>query len=641
MTSPAPLSPAPLPPAPLSSTTRSFIVLVALLQGLLLYLLRIVPLDGGLMEISGYVIALSVPTAMILSVQRLDDARFWQHVAGIGLVYLLLALWAGWSATGAPHIKAAAVLWPFGASLAIGLFVALPYLQCRLEHGRWSASYPDLFEHGWQNALTLLLTALFVGICWAVLGLCAVLFKLIGIEFFADLFTTRSFTHLATGVMVGLGVLVGRTQQRPAQVARQILFAIFKGLLPLVAVIALLFVLSLPFTGLGALWSTRSATLILMCLIAVIVLFVNAVYQDGSGEPPYPLWLRRVVEAALLILPVYALLGLYALALRIGQYGWTAERFWAVIASVVLSAYAFGYAWAALRPRLGWLHGLMRVNVIVSLIVMALAVAANSLLLDPHRLTVNDQLARLHEGRTPAEKFDLSHLRFDSGRRGYQALQALRGDPKFQDARQQQRLARVLKMETPWEYSQDDRIEAQAHTAEAALQHIKPAPGADPIDPAWLRAVVGKQLPTPDCLGADSDCVLLSPDLDGDGRNEYLLCNARQYGATCHVYSLEDGLWNKVGRTYLSDSADTVAAAMRAGRVKPMPRRWADVQFGDGGKIGEFEPDSAYERERNLRAVKAAAGEAGTSAPAAGDAGKDQGKTIPTDAKDPTAYPAH
>ncbi|MGO4776323.1 DUF4153 domain-containing protein, partial [Lysobacter sp. 2RAB21] len=325
---------------------------------------------------------------MLLSVQRLDDRRFWTNALGVAAIYLLLALWAGWSATGAPDIKAAAVLWPFGATLAIALFIALPYLQCRLDHGRWRAPYSALFEHGWQNALTLLLTAVFVGICWGVLGLCAVLFKLIGIGFFADLFTTRSFAHLATGIMIGLGVLVGRTQQRPVQVARQILFAIFKGLLPLVALIALLFVISLPFTGLDALWRTRSATLILMSLIAVMVLFVNAVYQDGDDAPPYPRWLRHVVDAALLILPIYAGLGLYALSLRIGQYGWTAERFWAVLASVVLSAYTVGYAVAALRPRAGWLHDLKRVNVGVSLAILALTVAANSWLLDPHRLSV-------------------------------------------------------------------------------------------------------------------------------------------------------------------------------------------------------------------------------------------------------------
>ncbi|MGO1072986.1 DUF4153 domain-containing protein [Lysobacter sp. CA199] len=577
-------------PVALSRATRSFIVLVALLQGLLLYLIRIGAPDGSGLEVCSYVIALSVPTVMLLSVRRLDDPRFWTGTIGVGAVYLLLALWAGWSASGAPDIKQSAVLWPFGASLAIALFVVLPYLQCRLDHGHWRAPYTALFEHGWQNALTLKLTAVFVGICWAVLGLCAVLFKLIGIGFFSDLFSTRSFIHLATGIMIGLGVLVGRTQQRPVQVARQILFAIFKGLLPLVALIALLFVVSLPFTGLEALWRTRSATLILMSLIAVMVLFVNAVYQDGDDAPPYPRWLRRVVDAALLSLPIYAGLGLYALSLRIGQYGWTAERYWAVLASIVLAAYAVGYAIAALRPRAGWLHDLKRVNVGVSLGILVLAVLANSWLLDPHRLSVNDQLARLRDGRTDAKEFDLSYLRFNTGRRGYQALEALKTDPKS-DAQQRAQIERVLVMKNAWEYRQDKRSQ-QARTATEALQHIKPAAGVGAPDPAWLQALVAQKLESPDCLNADSECVLMTPDLDGNGQADYLLCNAEQWGPKCFLYSHEQGEWSKIGHSsYMSVPAKEFAPAMHANQVRAVPRRWADIQLGDSDRTIPIEVD--------------------------------------------------
>lgn len=577
-------------PGTLSRATQVFIVLIALLQGLALYLIRIGTQADSSLGIGAWTLALSLPTLMVLSVQRLDDRRFWSNVAGVGAIYLLLSLWAGWSATGAPNINAAKVLLPFGASLAVASFIALPYLQCRLDSGRWRASYRALFEHGWQNALTLLLTALFVGICWGVLGLCAVLFKLIGIGLFSDLFTTRGFSHLATGVMIGLGVLIGRTQQRPVQVARQILFAIFKGLLPLVAAIALLFVVSLPFTGLDALWSTRSATLILMSLIAVMVLFVNAVYQDGDDAPPYPRWLRHVVDAALLSLPIYAALGLYALSLRIGQYGWTSERLWAVLASIVLSAYALGYAIAALRPRAGWLGDLKRVNVGVSLTILVLVVAANSWLLDPHRLGVNDQIARWHDARGDETRFDLTHLRFDSGRRGYDALKALDADPKL-DPTLKAQIARALKMQSAWEFHRDDEDLGKANTVAEVLRRVHPAAGVGAPDPLWLQALVARTLDTPDCLAAGADCVLLTPDLDRDGQAEYLLCNARDWGASCFVYTHEQGAWRKVGRSYYSGPAEDLAEAMRANEIQVKPRRWSDFQLGEDGKVMELEVD--------------------------------------------------
>ena len=95
------------------------------------------------------------------------------------------------------------------ATTSTTLFVALPWLQCRIEHGRWRAPYAELFEHAWQNALTLALTLAFVGICWAVLQLWAELFALVKIDFFRDLFREPAFVYLATGGMAGLGVGMG------------------------------------------------------------------------------------------------------------------------------------------------------------------------------------------------------------------------------------------------------------------------------------------------------------------------------------------------------------------------------------------------------------------------------------------------
>lgn len=580
-------------PAELSRRSRGFIVLVALIQGLLLYLARRGTGFGFELEVAWYTMVLSVPTAMLLSVQRLDDARYWSNIALLAAVCLPLSLWAGWSATGAAQLQPGPVLGPFGVSLAVGLFVALPYLQCRLAHGRWCAPYRELFEHGWQNALTLLLTAAFVGICWAVLGLCAVLFKLIGIAFFSDLFSTRGFAHLATGIMIGLGVLVGRTQQRPVQIARQILFAIFKGLLPLVALIALLFVASLPFTGLDALWATRSATLILMCLIATMVLFVNAVYQDGEGAAPYPQWLRALVHAALLTLPVYAALGLYALSLRIGQYGWTGERLWAALACATLGLYALGYAVAALQRGGVWLGGLRRVNVAVSLVLLALVVAANSWLLDPHRLGVGSQLAQLRGGKTEPAKFDLGYLRFDSGRRGYLALQGLKSDPRFAATAPQARanLDRALAATRPWEYRAELDDAPKANTADEARRQILTAAGVGAIDPAWLDAVLKRSLKTPDCLEPDESCVLATPDLDRDGRGEYLLCNVRGWGGRCYAYAQDAGVWRRIGESYVSQSADELKRSLLDNRVQVVPRRWGDFRLGADGNLMRLEPD--------------------------------------------------
>jgi hypothetical protein len=344
--------------ATLSRDARAFIVLVSLVQALLLYLAWLGHervwwwLSPYAPQVYWYTLILAVPTTMTLSVSRLDDGRFWQNAFGVAIVYALLAGWAAWSITGAPGINIASVLAPFAITVGGALFVAWPFLQCRQENGRWRAAYPDLFDHAWQNGLTLVVAALFTAVCWVVLTLWAQLFALVHIRFFKDLFfDNKPFVYLATGLFAGLGILIGRTQQHPLRVARQILFAVCSGLLPLLALIALMFLASLPFTGLAPLWATRSAASLLLGLLLLLVVFVNAVWQDGVDMKTYPRTLRWLIDAALVLSPVYAALAVYALALRIGQYGWTDQRFWAVLVAVALACHALGYALAALRWR--------------------------------------------------------------------------------------------------------------------------------------------------------------------------------------------------------------------------------------------------------------------------------------------------
>ena len=123
-------------PQSLSRETCSFIVLIALSQGLLLWLAQtgqahhVWPFSelGGC--ICWYTLVLGVPSAMTLTVVRLRDARYWQNIAIVGVLLALLAAWAMWSATGAPGLRSSEVLGPYGATTILALFVALPWLQC-------------------------------------------------------------------------------------------------------------------------------------------------------------------------------------------------------------------------------------------------------------------------------------------------------------------------------------------------------------------------------------------------------------------------------------------------------------------------------------------------------------------------------
>jgi hypothetical protein len=572
----------PAAPTPLA---RSFIVLAALLQGLLLYLAQTgIEHDwwpfsqlGG--RVCWYTLVLTIPSLMTLTVVSLGDLRFWQHVAAATALFVALAAWATWSATGAPDLRADQVLAPFGFTLALALFIALPYLQCRLQHGSWRAPYSDLFEWGWQNALVLVLTVVFTGLCWGVLQLCAALFALIEIEFFRELFRRPAFVYLATGVMVGLGILIGRSQPQAVRVARQILLAIFKGLLPMLAVVALMFLVSLPFTGLEPLWKTRFASGTLFCLLALLVLFTNAVFQDGRGGRPYPPALRRIVEAALVAMPVFALIALHALWLRVAQYGWTQDRYWAALVGLVLLGYSIGYSASVFRRGGNWLAWLPRSNVGISLAILALVVASNSPLLDPHRLAVASQVARLDFGAPEAS--DVRHLRFDSGRRGYLALVAAR-DASPADSALRTRLTRALEERLPdWERRGRATPEVAPSLAEARTRLPHGGPGAAPDD--FLQALIDRRLDGAECVRPGADCVVLTRDLDDDGEAEQVLCNlSNKHWVSCWLSWREEGRWTAGGAATVSPgpAAENLLAALRAGRVEVRPARWQVLAVG-------------------------------------------------------------
>ncbi|MBB4132530.1 DUF4153 domain-containing protein [Xanthomonas sp. 3075] len=581
-----------LPDTPLSRQTRAFIVLVALLQGGLLYLAAVGeqhgmwPFTGLGVRICWYAVVLTVPSLVLLSVQDIGEWRLWQHVAASTLVFAALGSWAAWSATGAPALQIAPVLWSFGFTVTVGWFVALPWLQHRQLHGHWRASYHALFEHAWQNALTLALTLLFVCVCWMVLGLWASLFALVKISFFAELFREQAFAYLATGVITGLGILIGRTQHRAVQVMRQILFSLCTGLLPLLAGIALLFLLVLPFTGLQALWQTRSATTILLSLVFGLVLFTNAVYQDGSGLPPYPRWLRRVIEAGLLSLPLHAALAAYALTLRIAQHGWTSDRVCAALLAVLALAYALAYAFAVLRPRADrWLPQLAGGNMVLSWVVISLAVLVNTPLLDPYRITVHSQMQRLANGTRDAVNKNLEFLRFENGRRGYLAVQSLREDPAFADspARKQQ-LEQLLARTSRW--SGNDTVEDQKDKQLTDLtqirQHVTVASGqADPPADWWQYLVRSKML-SGACTQGNSNCVVSSNDLDGDGQLDVLLCNLNgDYAIACELQTRNRDGWYQAGTAQLysldGEAMSEVSQALRSGQIQTRPNRWPDL----------------------------------------------------------------
>ncbi|RYE98934.1 MAG: DUF4153 domain-containing protein, partial [Oxalobacteraceae bacterium] len=304
-------------------------------------------------------------------------------------------------------------------------FVLLPFAQHRLAKERWCDDYGLLFSNAWGNAVKLATAWTFVLLFWALLWLWASLFKVVGVDFFTMLFSRKEFIYPVTAIAFGGGFSLYSSREEVLVGMYRAGLNVLSWLLPLVALIALLFLCSLPARGLQGLWDTHRATPLMLTLLMAFFFLLNAAWQDYRERTGFPFGLLRLVSVCILVMPVYVALCAYSVGLRIQQHGWSIGRFWAVLAVLLSAIYAIGYAVVCVRRQTPWMKGARSVNVFAALVLCALLTLTATPLLDPARIVVDSQLARLMSRAVAPDNFDFSYLRFQAGRYGNDKLREL------------------------------------------------------------------------------------------------------------------------------------------------------------------------------------------------------------------------
>ena len=579
------------PIAPLTRSSKELIVLIGLGMGLVMYGMQhtwwSVP-SMTMWVLVATVLSLGSLTALALVQRR--DALLWQCVAGVGVLVLALNF-SVWWLSGAGRVPNAA--WNYWQlALAMALFIVLAWLQALLQsRSLRGVRYSSLFVHAWHNTMVLGVMAQFVGLCWLVLSLWGGLFLLVKVDFFATSFSEPLFTYLATGLMAGIGVVLARGQPRPLQLQLQLVLTLFRVLLPLLALVVVLFILTLPVTGVQPLWDTRKAAVLLVAVQLCVLLCVNAVFQDGLQEAaPYPRPLTALVHAALVLLPVLGALAVWAVLLRVRQYGWTHDRVWALVVTAVLAVYSLGYAWHALqRDRFLWLQGLGRFNAAMSWLIVGVVVLLHTPLLDVYRLTAYHQLQRMQAADAAWNVAQLQSLRFDHGRHGLAAVQALAQDPRAQQPQVQASLQQLLG-ESQQGYIAPRQTQAAqpAQPPASARERLQLAQGhTAPPDDWWealdhgaLRHLLGTCTPQP--LYAENVCVVFQLPLSDSDAALPVVCHLHQYSPNCQVFE-RDAQQRWQGAGHLSwgvvpkELRPALTQAIREGRLQVQAARWREV----------------------------------------------------------------
>lgn len=541
-----------------------FMILIALVQGLCLLYLHHALTCGYWPEsepqwlLAFYSIVFIWPTMLLLGLNESNGKAFIKLTLPFGLMSGLLGYYIGYQVDYLDGGSSEVLLCSFVLTLSIATFKTLMYSQ-QLALGT-RLTYSALFIWSWRNFLTLSLSLLFVGSFCLILLLWALLFKAVGIEFFSNLFMQAWFCYPALALANGVGVIIFRSQAGIIDTINRLQQTLMKFLLVVLVLVSLLFLCALSFTGLDPLWDSGGSLLIL-CMHALLLFFVNAVYRDEADNWPYALWLHRFIALGVAILPIYSLISYYGVSERLEQYGWSLSRYWAFLVWFLLALFSIGYCWGIAKYRDGWVRQLSSVNVASGLIVLALMLLVNTPLLDFRKMVVADQLQRLADNKITFDDFDIGYLR-GLGKPGDDALQALKvkygeNHPRFRGPK-------------------------PIPTREKFIAAITLLSGTPPD----LLLTTIYQYATN--KGVDIEQAqkwyLQELDLDNDGKAEYLWIEKYQYRTEIILFNLEKEHWESLEvEDWRSDqdNFDRFYKSLSDGSVKAVSSRWNDIMIGD------------------------------------------------------------
>lgn len=585
---------------PAARANLPVIMIAAVVQGLALYGLHYAqqhktwPTTDTPWLVALYSIAILIPTTVQLFAEYLRTVAGWLIVAAMTVAFGYFGLYQGSIAIdGDPRYLPAAG--PFACTLFVLWLMLLPFAQHKLQTGSWRPRYQLLFTLAWRNHLLLAEAGVFTLLFWLLLFLWGGLFDMLNIDFFKTLFSDPLFAYPATAIAFGIALhLIGSVERWVAIVLEQGL-NIFKWLAVVAGLILTLFSVALVsrlptavFTGQHAIAASW-----LLWLVAAVVLFLNAAYRDGSIAQPYPSLLGRALKWTVPLTIVCSATALYALTVRVREYGLTVDRIWALVVAGSAMIYSVGYSASAFSRR--WLPSMAPVNIFVALALIATIVAMQTPLLSPARLSANSQYRMALNGDLKAERTDkyrgnldpFEYLQFEAGRYGRERLAEL---AKLQDHPR----AEAIRTKALAVQQQQNRWGRGIGPKMLTAENIRDLPVFPPgrvLAPALVEALRADIANPKDAFSrgtAFDEYAGLFVDLDGDGIEEFVL-QTSWFG---RVYQNSNGKWSMVAKTSTKSGCgnqECFKDAVAAGKVSAVVPAWKDlviggITFGVGNK---------------------------------------------------------
>lgn len=520
-------------------------------------------------------VALALPL-LVYCTQQVDDLSPRVRrlaLLGFGLLFAALGAATAWSAGEDARGLGVRFQDTLGA-LVLGFVLLGLFCGFDFEARRWR--YERLFDYAWRNGILLVTAAVMTGIFWGVLWAGAALMSLIGVRFVTELIRQSLFVFTVTGLVVAASAGLGLVRADMTETIRRYALSIAAWLLPLVLFFAVLWAVALPFTGLEPLFKTRYAAKLMLAFTALAVLFANCAYQDGEHEA-YPDWLARALQGAWLALLVVVGVAWWALGLRVAQHGWSEDRLWAALVATLAAVYALGYALSWLK-RERWMAAMGATNIVAALLLCIGLLVYVAPPTHVRKLAVAAHLAHVQQQKAgtdgKAVEPDWHYLRWESGRYGREALQAMAAGQGVPAGQGWERKAGQLLAETnrynpqpqkqmnAGELAQKFRVHPQGRSLpESFVQHVRG-------DSSWeLRH----------CLQSAAGCPVWLGDLNGDAQDELLVFANGWSGAIFVQTGQTSEGWRRAGSFSVPGARGRLDAA-ELDRAQVLPPQWQDLE---------------------------------------------------------------
>ncbi|HEY5723440.1 MAG TPA: DUF4153 domain-containing protein [Allosphingosinicella sp.] len=531
--------------------------------------------------------------AFAFSLERLRWSWSAVFALAAGLVVGFVTFW-----NGSPGGWGPGEGWRFAASF-LSVALAVPLFQAYRDSGSRRLDPRTVHEHVWTNVILWCLAWAFVIAVWLLANMLAALFDLIGLEWLERLLRREWVVPVLFGGAFGAAVGMLRDRDAVLVTLQRVGRTILSVLAPALAVGLVLFVLALPFTGLGPLWRETKATtpILLACMFGAFVL-ANAVIGHGADEEAKARLLRWSAMALGAVMLPLAIVAAISMSKRIGQYGFTPDRLWALVIVAVAIAVAGAYLVALVRRRGAWAPHIRTTNVALAAGVSLLALFLALPIVSFGAVSARNQLAMLESGKVPPDRFDWRAMRFDFGPSGLRALERLRDKGMTPDIRA--RALAALAASDRWALDGPDAIGRERK----ALAAIRILPQTVPM-PASLRNAVADSRQCAEsglCLllyrPGEKEAVLVEPsncigrDLDS-WQVENTACEPE-----VEVYYEHKGKWSdeepsdrrvpqaagEAGLRQARALADLEALKANRAEIRPVTRRQV---FVDGKPVGD------------------------------------------------------